>query len=152
MNTSILNALNIEPTEVAPGTVLIREGSDNTNVYVLVSGKAEVSMRGNSIAVVDRPGTALGQVAVILGKQPVATTTVLEPSAFFVISDFLTFLREHPDACVSTAQELAAQMVSSVNHMVWMKEQLAELQKAMEIYVPAFPDPGEEDAAPGKAG
>ncbi len=109
-------------------------------------------MRGKTIAVIDRPGVALGQVAVILGKQPVATTTVLEPSTLYVISDFLTFLRENPDACVSTAQELAGQMVSSVNHMVWVKEQLAELQKNMEIYVPAFPDPDEEGPVSGDAG
>ena len=152
MNTKILNDLELEPVEMAEGTVLIREGSDNMNVYILVSGKVEVTMRGSSIAVVDRTGVALGQVAVILGKQPVATTTVLEPSTFYVISDFLTFLRDHPDACVSTAQELAGQMVSSVNHMVWMKEQLAELQKNMEVYVPAFPDPGDESPAPGSAG
>lgn len=151
MNTKILNDLNVNSTEIAAGTVIIREGSDNTNVYVLISGKAEVTMRGKTIAVLDGPGTALGQVAVILGKQPVATTTVVEPSTFYVISDFLTFLLEHPEACVSTAQELAAQMVSSVNHMVWMKEQLAELQKAMDIYVPAFPDPGEQSITAGQA-
>ncbi len=152
MNTKILTDLKLPTTEIAAGTVLIREGSDNANVYVLVSGKAEVTMRGKTIAVIDRPGVALGQVAVILGKQPVVTTTVLEPSTFYVIGDFLTFLRENPDACVSTAQELAGQMVSSVNHMVWVKEQLAELQKNMEIYVPAFPDPDEEGPVSGEAG
>lgn len=150
MNTKILNDLGMKTTDVDTGTVLIREDSDNMNVYVLVSGKAEVTMRGQTIAVLDAPGTALGQVAVLLGEKPVATTTVTEPSTFYVISDFQAFLLQNPEACLTTAQTLAAQMVSSINHMVWMKEQLAELQKGMDVYVPAFPKPG-RDAPPVQA-
>ena len=150
MNTKILNDLGMKTTDIEAGTVLIREGSDNTNVYILVSGKAEVTMRGKTIATLDNPGTALGQVAVLLGEKPVATSTVVEPSTFYVISDFQAFLLEHPEACLGTAQALAAQMVSAVNHMVWMKEQLAELQKGVEVYVPAFPRPA-GDTPPAQA-
>ena len=150
MNTKILSDLGMKTTEIDAGTVLIREDSDNMNVFILVSGKVEVTMRGQTIAALDAPGTALGQVAVLLGQKPVATTTVVEPSTVYVVSDFRTFLLEHPEACLATAQTLAGQMVHSVNHMVWMKEQLAELQKGMEIYVPAFPEPG-EDSPPAQA-
>lgn len=152
MNTKILSDLEFEETEIGAGTVLIREDSDNTNVYILISGKAEVTIRGQTIAVLDAPGTALGQVAVILGKKPVATTTVVEPSSFYVIHDFLAFLKANPDACISTAQTLAVQMVSSLNHMAWMKEQLHELQKTMDVYVPAFPKLDGAEQPPVEAG
>ena len=148
MNTKILSDLEMKTTDVDAGTVLIRENSDNANVYVLVSGKVEVTMRGQTIAVIDKPGAALGQVAVLLGQQPVVTSTAVEPSTFYLVSDFKDFLLKHPDACLSTAQALAGQMVNSVNHMVWMKEQLAELQKGMEVYVPAFPQPEDGDDVP----
>ena len=148
MNTKILSDMGMQTTDVEAGTVLIREDSDNRNVYILVSGKVEVTMRGQTIATLDAPGTALGQVAVLLGEKPVATTTAVESSTVYVIDDFRAFLLEHPEACLSTAQALAGQMVSSVNHMVWMKEQLAELQKGMEVYVPAFPQPGADRDAP----
>lgn len=148
MNTKILSDLGMKTTDVDAGTVLIREDSDNSNVYVLVSGKVEVTMRGQTIAVIDKPGAALGQVAVLLGQKPVVTSTTTEPSTFYLVNDFQDFLLKNPDACLSTAQTLAGQMVNSINHMVWMKEQLAELQKGMEVYVPAFPEPEDGDDVP----
>jgi CRP-like cAMP-binding protein len=151
MNTNMLKELGFKEEEMTPGTVLIREGSDNRNVYVLISGKVGVTQRGNRIAETDQPGTVLGQVAVLLGMPPVATSTVLEPSSFFVLPNFVDFLGDHAEAALDVAQVLAAQLVSSVNHLVLIKEQLSELQQTIESYVPAFgrleresgPSPGE---------
>ena len=144
MNTKLLRELELPEVEMAPGTVLIQEGADSKDVYVLISGKVEVTSRGQRIAVTDTPGAVLGQVAVLLGRRPLATSRAVEPSTFYVIRDFAQFLRDHPEAAVSVAQLLASQLTSSVNHLVMIKGQLAALQKTIEAYVPAFPTAAED--------
>ena len=148
MNTKILRELELPEVEMTPGTVLIQEGADNDNVYVLISGKVEVTARGQRIAVTDAPGAVLGEVAVLLGRRPLATSTVVEPSTFYVIRDFMRFLGEHSEAAVSVAQLLASQLVSSVNHLVMIKEQLGLLQKTIDAYVPAFPTTTDDKPPP----
>jgi len=144
MNTRLLRELELPEVEMAPGTILIQEGADSSDVYVLLSGKVEVTSRGQQIAVTDTPGAVLGEVAVLLGRRPLATSKVVEPSTFYVIRDFNRFLREHAEAAVSVAQLLASQLTSSVNHLVMIKEQLGALQRTIDAYVPAFPTAAED--------
>jgi len=58
----------------APGDVVIREGSGGASFYVIDSGAASVSIRGDEVAVLG-PGDHFGEIALIDGGQRLATVT-----------------------------------------------------------------------------
>mgnify|MGYP002725862295 CR=1 FL=1 len=145
MNMRILKDLGLSEIEFDPGTVLLEEGVKCSNVYVLVSGKVSIKSKGHEIAKVDDPGTILGEISVLMGTEPVATVVTIEPSAFYVIEDFLKFIHKHADACISVAQILACRLVNMNNHLVFVKEQLVALQDGLDGYVPVFPENFQSD-------
>lgn len=69
----------MDESSVAPGRVLMHEGSLGAAFYVLVDGRARASRNGTKIAELG-PGTAFGEVAVIDGGPAWQTITVTEPS------------------------------------------------------------------------
>ncbi len=140
MNIKILEELAVEEVELSTGTVLIREGKLNKNVYVLTQGKVSIQSKDHRIAVVDQPGTILGEISVLLSAPPVATVVTLEDSKFYVVNDFLVFLEKHPQASVSVAQILACRLVNMNNHFVQIKDELAVMQTNLADYVPVFPE------------
>jgi CRP-like cAMP-binding protein len=140
MNIAILENLGLKEVEFDPGTVLIEKDSDQKNVFVLILGTVEVRSGDQRLAVLDGPGTILGEIAILLGSKPVASVVTVEKSSFYVINDFLSFIRENPDACVSVAQVLASRLIATNNHLVFVKEQLQSLQESLRDYLPAFPD------------
>ena len=94
----------------------------------------------HEIAKVDSPGTILGEISVLLNTDPIADVICEERSSFYVVENFMEFISTHPDACVSVAQILACRLINMNNHFVQMKEQLDEMQKALQDYIPIFPE------------
>ena len=71
----------MERHEVAPGTVLVREGEqDDDRFYVLLSGVLAVSQRDLGARSVLRPGDYFGEVAPALGVPRTATVSAMTPS------------------------------------------------------------------------
>jgi phosphoenolpyruvate synthase/pyruvate phosphate dikinase len=58
----------------APGDVVIREGSGGASFYVIDSGEATVTIRGDEVASLG-PGDHFGEIALIDGGQRLATVT-----------------------------------------------------------------------------
>ena len=140
MNIKILQDLGLQAVTFDIGTVLIEEGKRNRNVFVLVSGKVMIKSGGHQIAIVEDAGTILGEISVLLAPDPVATVVTTEPSEFYVIEDFMTFVRENSEACVSMAQILACRLINMNNQLVFVKDNLVELQGKLRDYVPVFPE------------
>jgi len=140
MNVAILENLGLPEVEFDPGTVLVQKGVEQKNVYVMILGKVDVRSGDHRLAIMDAPGTILGEVVVLLGSRPIATFTTLEKSSFYVIPDFLDFIQKHPEAGISVAQTLASRLVATNNHLVFVKDQLQLLQDSLRDYLPAFPD------------
>jgi len=140
MNIKILEELSVNEVKLDTGTVLITEGEMNDNVYVLTSGKVSIQTRKYEIATVDEPGTILGEISVLLSTLPVATVVTLEASTFYVVSDFLQFLADHPQAAVSVAQVLACRLINMNNHFVQIKDELSTMQTNLANYIPVFPE------------
>ena len=58
----------------APGDTVIREGSGGASFYVIDSGEAQVTIRGDEVATLG-PGDHFGEIALIDGGQRLATVT-----------------------------------------------------------------------------
>ena len=101
---SLVSALHAAPSattvELGRRDTLIKQGDDSDAVYVLVSGSLEVAreLEGTTavIAIVDEPGTVVGEMVAMSGGLRTATVTALEPSRLVEVdvSDFSRLLEE----------------------------------------------------------
>ena len=70
----------MERQEVAPGTVLVREGEPDDRFYVLLAGMLAVSQRDLGARSVLRPGDYFGEVAPAMYMPRTATVTAMTPA------------------------------------------------------------------------
>jgi CRP-like cAMP-binding protein len=108
--------------ELAPGSVLFREGEPGTRMYVIRSGRVRLSMQVRdaelTLAVLG-PGEFFGEMS-ILNQQPrSATATVVEPAELLEIEPrvFETMVRANTEIAVRMIQRLAARLAAA-NHQI----------------------------------
>lgn len=140
MNVKLLEKLGLAEIDMEAGTVLLQEGHKGDKVYVLVDGEVVVKARGKMLAEIYDPGTILGEISALLGTPHVATVSAAKQSTFYMIPNFMSFILEHPEACVSVAQVLAVRLINMNNHFVTLKERIENMQKELENYLPIFPE------------
>ena len=73
-------ARRLEREEVAPGTVVIREGDSDDRFYVLLSGILAVSQRDIGARSLLRPGEYFGEVTPAMGIPRTATVSAMTPA------------------------------------------------------------------------
>ena len=72
-------AKRMEREEVAPGTVLVREGEPGDRFYVVFAGMLSVSQKDRGNQGVLRPGDYFGEVALTMPVPRTATVTAITP-------------------------------------------------------------------------
>jgi len=70
----------MEREEVAPGTVLVREGETDDRFYVVFAGVLAVSQRDLGARGLLRPGEYFGEVAPAMSVPRTATVSALTPA------------------------------------------------------------------------
>ena len=70
----------MEREEIAPGTVLLREGEADDRFYVLLSGVLAVSQHDAGARSVLRPGDYFGEVAPAMDILRTATVSAMTPA------------------------------------------------------------------------
>ena len=73
-------ARRMEREEVAPGTVLVREGEHDDRFYVVLTGVLAVSQRDLGAQSLLRPGDYFGEVAPAMSVPRTATVSAMTPA------------------------------------------------------------------------
>ena len=118
-------AADLPLATLAPGDVLIEEGSDAGPLYVLVSGSVVIERDGVAFATIDHAGAVLGEMAVVLGKPATASVRARTEVVVHVADDPEAFLVERPGAALSVLRTTAARLDGLTQYLVDVKEQFA---------------------------
>jgi CRP/FNR family transcriptional regulator, cyclic AMP receptor protein len=106
---SLLMSLQINQhpvTEFTKGDVIVKEATPGGKVFILAEGSVEVTLQGKQIATANAAGEIFGEIASIRGRNYGATVTASEDSKFYIINDFVTFLRQNSDDALSVLKML----------------------------------------------
>jgi CRP/FNR family transcriptional regulator, cyclic AMP receptor protein len=144
---------------VAEGEAIIVAGGRSPALFVVVDGTFEVRHGDVLLAVVDEPGSCLGELSVLLDQPHHATVVARRPSVVRVAEDGAGFLRENGAAGLVVAEILAyrldvlngyladikAQYAASSGHLGLIHDVLADLASSkpqrIELGSEREPDP-----------
>jgi CRP/FNR family cyclic AMP-dependent transcriptional regulator len=101
--------------QVAPGTVLCREGKLGHEFFVIVDGEAEVTKDGKPIAT-RAGGEFFGEIALITTTKRTATVTATTPLRCFILTrgEFRRVLDENPVVQRKVMEALAERLASYI--------------------------------------
>jgi len=108
--------------EIDTGEVLLHEGGEPRDFFVLLSGRLMVRRGDEDFIAIDAPGACVGEMAVLLGRSHTATVVATEPTRLRVVADARATLVDDPPVLHAVASLLACRL-DLVNHY------LADLQQ-----------------------
>lgn len=106
-------------SEVSAGTFVVLEGDPGTDVYLVLDGLVKVvktSTDGDiSFLALCRPGTIVGELAMLTGAERSSSLQAVEPSTLVRIGNetFERLLTDHPDLAHALLAEIAARIRAS---------------------------------------
>lgn len=118
---------------VAGGTVLLTEGQSTGRVYVLAQGRIEVLRGDTQVAVLDEPGSLVGEMSVLLGIPHTATARALGDAKVHVIQNGKAFFSANPQVSWLVAQLLANRLNAATTYLVDLKRQYASHGDHLEM-------------------
>jgi CRP/FNR family transcriptional regulator, cyclic AMP receptor protein len=119
-----LTALRDHPvSHFKAGETILEQGDCTGLLYVLIEGDVEVVKDGVRVAKASEPGATFGDLSALLGVPHTAAVRARGVSCFYVISDPLGFLEEHPPACLQLCKLLARRLDAVNQYLTDVKQQ-----------------------------
>jgi CRP-like cAMP-binding protein len=95
---------------LAPGEVLISEGSPGGSLYILESGRLKVERDGITLVIISQPNALVGEMAVLLGRPSSATVRADGQAVVRTIAEAGQQLRQDGELSFAVAALLAARL------------------------------------------
>lgn len=110
----------------AKGTEVITMGERPEKLYFLKSGRVEILCQGTRIALIKTPGSALGEMSLLLDVDATATVAAVDDAVFYVADDPIDFLKSNPDVNLHVSRIIALRLIAATDYLVDMKDQLKD--------------------------
>lgn len=121
---SLLTLLAAQPVHVLkPGEIVITQGQSGGDLYVLESGRLTVERDGVAIATITQPGTAVGEMSVLLGTDHSATVRAETESRVKMLRDAAGALDTDPALAKTLASLLATRLDATSALLVDLRAQ-----------------------------
>lgn len=113
------------------GSIICREGQKAEDMFILMSGKIQVLIKGNPIDIISKQGTVIGEMGLILGQPRTATLKSLEDVHVVKIGsdDMEDIFRDDPETFFRMISSLAFRERDNCNKI----REYAKLVKAGSI-------------------
>lgn len=116
---SLLNFVADRPVRtVAPGEILIHQGSPGGDLFILQEGSLAIERDGVKIASAVNPGALLGEMAVLLGRTTTATVRAERSTRVKVIADARNALAADAELSFLVAHLVAGKLDSTSAYLV----------------------------------
>jgi len=116
---SLLALAASHPTRTyAHGEILIGQGLEGGDLFILESGQLAVERDGVRIATITTPGAVIGEMSVVLGTVSSATVQAEKPSAVRVIRNARQALRTDPELTFRLAWLMANRLDATSAYLV----------------------------------
>ncbi len=106
-----------------PGDVIVDQGAPFGSILVLVQGAIGVERDDVLLAVMDTPGSILGDMSTVLERPSTATLRAIEPCTVLCADDGAEYLRSRPDVLFDVAAALAARLDNLTGHLTDVQRQ-----------------------------
>jgi CRP/FNR family transcriptional regulator, cyclic AMP receptor protein len=122
--TALSEFASSHPTQqLGAGDILIAQGDEGRDLFVLVSGKLSVARDGIEIATIDRAGSLVGEMSVVLGTAATATVRAATPSTVRAIRDARRHLQQDPAMTFQLARLMAMRLDATSSVLVDLMRQ-----------------------------
>ena len=116
---SLLTLAASHPSRLfATGEILIGQGYQGGDLFILESGQLSVERDGVRIATIATPGSLIGEMSVVLGTANSATVQAEKPTTVRVIRDARQYLRTDPELTFRVAWLMANRLDATSAYLV----------------------------------
>ncbi len=124
---SLLSLTQSQPLRtLAPGEVLVVEGEQGGDLFVLETGRLIVERQGVKIAEIKEPGALIGEMSVLLGIENSATVRAERECKVRVIDNAVAFLERTPLVALHVATLACARLDATSALLVQLRREHAE--------------------------
>jgi CRP/FNR family transcriptional regulator, cyclic AMP receptor protein len=118
---------------IGDGEVLLREGEKTGHIYALAEGRLEVLRGDTQVALLEDPGSLIGEMAVLLDSPHTATVRAVGPAKVHAVTDGAGFLASHPGLSWLVARLLARRLNAATTYLVDIKRQFTGAGNHLEL-------------------
>lgn len=118
---------------LSDGEILLKQGERTGHLYALADGRLEVLRGDTQVAILEDPGSLIGEMAVLLDLQHTATARALGEARVHVIDDGADFLSAHPELAWLVARLLARRLNAATTYLADIKRQFAGAGNHLEM-------------------
>jgi CRP/FNR family transcriptional regulator, cyclic AMP receptor protein len=131
---TILSMCDGIPTEsVVAGAVILEQGTRTGRVCVLVEGRLEVLRGSTQVAILDEPGSVVGEMSLLLATPHTATVRALDDARLHIITGGDEFFAGNPELSWLIARLLANRLNAATTYLVDLKRQFAGYGNHLEM-------------------
>ena len=122
----ILSHFASAPLEIVPdGAILLAEGDRTGRVFALAEGELEVLRGDTQVAILNEPGSIVGEMSVLLDAPHSATVRALGDAKVRRVDDGAAFFAERPELAWLLARLLARRLHAGTSYLADLKQQFA---------------------------
>lgn len=131
------------PSFLEDGEVLFYEDDESFECYILVSGRVEIMKSGRGVAMIEEPGSFIGEMSP-LNDVPRSATVVARGDVVLLRiekGDFQAFFNRHPQMALMLAQSLAKRLEQTTTKLYESSARIAILHRHVREMTAAFKIP-----------
>ncbi|MEM1203645.1 MAG: cyclic nucleotide-binding domain-containing protein [Acidobacteriota bacterium] len=132
------------PKQYGPDAVIVKEGTNGSGMFLLLSGRVRVTKNADDreIVLADLgPGEVLGEIAVVDEQPRSATAVALEPTTCLLLTraNFHSLVEAHPQVAWPIVPSLAERLRHLQERLIDAEEQLLEAESRQRAAADAVP-------------
>lgn len=126
MSDTIERCSDLPRRRFAAGDTLVEQGASFGSILVLCDGSIGIERDGVALAVMETPGSILGDMSTVLERPATATLRAVSDCTVLCADDGADYLRSRPDVLLDVARALAVRLDNLTGHLADVQRQYGD--------------------------